>query len=216
MVEFVESDCFIEGNAAAESYVQPPTINNFITRTLKSPDQLFDPVILSQLNKGLPTVCLVGFACEGGARACPGGRCGPEKGPEAFREIMNLIKVTDEPADYVNSKKEIQIIDCGDVEVGCVAFDKVQYKADDELFQSTTHSTKKLTGPEGVKQANERLTQVIKQIHSKVEHSVVFIIGGTDDMTFSVLNAMEGDFSAAVLDPCLDVKTPDSIYAQTV
>ena len=54
---------------------------------------------------------------------------------------------------------------------------------------------------------------MIKQILSKVEQAVVFVVGGTDDLTFSVLNAVEGDFSAAVLDPCLDVKSPESIYA---
>ena len=90
-----ESDIFLEG-AKTLTADYTPTLPNLIS-DLKM-ELLFDEAKLSALNAGNHTnVFLVGMPSEIGARAMD-GRAGAERGPESFREMIQLCALPSNPA----------------------------------------------------------------------------------------------------------------------
>lgn len=164
---------------------------------LQSKESLWSEEYINGLNSDTTRAKLfiIGYPCEVGARNYE-GRAGLDRGPDSFREIIDLTKLPSDPATFSSYLEKpltdsVRLIDCGNIHVD-------QGKAS-ELRDSVMFV------------AQEELRKFVAQILSKVENSFVFVIGGSDDLTLALLKAVDdgattGEGSAILVDPSIDVK----------
>lgn len=118
MVENNEIDELIEGAKTSEN-TYTPTIPNLIgninIRALVEDEQK-----LTEFNAESPAmtkVFLVGMPSEIGVRARD-GRAGAERGPETFREILQLCALPSNPVESSAKLLDtVKLYDCGNIEV---------------------------------------------------------------------------------------------------
>ena len=119
---------------------------------------------------GITKVFIVGMPSEIGVRAMD-GRAGAERGPESFRELLTLCALPSNPVSSSTSLLDsIKIYDCGNIEVN-----QGQASEHKDLSRDT---------------AGAKLADLTFFILSRIERSKVFVIGGSDEMTFNLMEAL--------------------------
>ena len=110
------SDIFLEGDQTnANQYA--PKMSNLVTRIPL--EELQKQEVLDKINAyPVPKVFLIGYPSELGTRNLD-GRAGVEKGPESFREIMQLTQHPSDPASQTGGSyaQLVRIFDVGDIAI---------------------------------------------------------------------------------------------------
>jgi len=135
---------------------------------------LWDEKVLERINQsgqGKKKVVLLGYSSEAGARACPGGRYGSDKGADAFRDGMKVCGLTSDPCEAVgtetsaNLADNVEIIDCGNIEIIQEGPTPAQYAScpGDELMMQSTKVEDSMNKENKAlaMQANDKLEEVL-------------------------------------------------------
>ena len=174
-----------------------PTLPNLISEL--DLEALFaDNAKVDALNGDLPEaskVFLIGMPSDIGVRAFD-GRAGAERGPESFREMIQLCAMPSNPVSQeISLVGKIKIYDCGSIAV--------------DQGRAIEHRNML------VEEAGPKLAELTSKILSKISRSRVIVIGGSDELNMHLISGLSqsslysqdgSGFSVLHFDPSIDVK----------